>query len=78
MRKNYTYYPEFNEGDELLWLVYEEPTSQVVAEFFFEDDASEYCSFLEKGGAFSGFTPAFILRRMEIDTNDAFSMKFST
>lgn len=78
MRKNYTYYPEFNEGDELLWLVYEEPTAQVVAEFFFEDDAAEYSTFLERGGAFSGFTPTFMLRRMEIDTNDAFSMKFSS
>jgi hypothetical protein len=76
MKKLYTYYPEFD-NDEVLWYVHEESTGQVVAEFFFEDDASEYCTFLENGGGFSGFTPAFILRKMEIDMNDAFSMKFS-
>ena len=77
MKKLYRYYPEFD-NEEVLWYVYEEVTAQVVAEFFFEDDALEYCKFLEKGGAFSGFTPGFMLKRMEINTNDAFSMKFST
>lgn len=78
MKKNYTYYPEFNEGDDLLWLVYEEPTAQVVAEFFFEDDAAEYCSFLERGGGFSGFTPSFVLQKVpNLNINENFSAEFA-
>jgi hypothetical protein len=76
MKKLYRYYPEFD-NDEVLWYVHEEVTGHVVAEFFFEDDAMEYCKFLERGGGFAGFTPGFILRKMEINMNDAFSMKFS-
>lgn len=73
----YTYYPEFNDNDELLWLVYENTSDQVVAEFFFEEDASALCSFLENGGGFAGFTPSFILKKINIGMNDAFSMKFA-
>ena len=78
MKKQYTYYPEFNNTHDLLWLVYEESTSQVVAEFFFEEDASAYCRFLDGGGAFSGFTPSFMVRKINSgNINDAFSMEFS-
>jgi hypothetical protein len=78
MKKRYTYYPEFNNTHDLLWLVYEEPTSQVVAEFFFEDDAQAYCEFLDSGGGFSGFTPSFMVRKINAgNINDAFSMEFS-
>lgn len=75
--KHYTYYPEFNANDELLWFVYENASKQVVAQFFFEDDAQELCEFLEKGGGFAGFTPEFILRKVLINTNEAFEMKFA-
>lgn len=78
MKRLYTYYPEFNNTDELMWLVFEEATSQVVADFWFEDDAQEFCEFLENGGGFSGFTPSFILRKTNIgNINDAFAMEFS-
>ena len=78
MKKLYSYYPEFNDGDELLWLVFEEATSQVVAEFFFEDDAESYCRFLTKGGAFAGFTPTFVLKRTHSSNiNDAFQAEFA-
>lgn len=78
MKKLYTYYPEFNDNDELLWLVYENTSDQVVAEFFFEEDAQELCSFLEKGGGFSGFTPSFILQRVpNININETFSAEFA-
>lgn len=77
MKKLYRYYPEFDNND-VMWLVFEESTSQVVAEFFFEDDAQNYCKFLEKGGAFAGFTPSFMIRKfIPGNINDAFSMEFS-
>ena len=78
MKKLYTYYPEFNDNDELLWLVYENTSDQVVAEFFFEEDAQELCSFLESGGGFSGFTPSFILRKVpNSNINEIFSAEFA-
>lgn len=43
------------------WCVFEHSTEQVIASFFFEDDAEDYLEFLEDGGAFDGFTPAFML-----------------
>jgi hypothetical protein len=74
----YKYYPEFNNNEELLWLVFEHRSDQVVAEFFFEEDAQELCKFLEKGGGFAGFTPAFILQRVPVqDINSNFQAEFS-
>lgn len=76
--KKYTYLPVFNDDDELLWQVFENPSQQVVAEFFFEEDAQELCSFLESGGGFSGFTPSFILRKVpNSNINEIFSAEFA-
>lgn len=78
MRKQYTYYPEFNDKEELLWIVYENASDQIVAEFFFEEDAEELCSFLENGGGFSGFTPSFILQKVPFqDINQNFQAEFA-
>ena len=72
----YTYYPEFD-NDEVLWLVYENTSEQVVAEFFFEEDAQAYSNFLQKGGAFAGFTPTFVLQKTQSSNiNDAFAAEF--
>jgi len=77
MNRLYTYYPEIN-NDEVLWLVFEEATAQVVAEFWFEDDAQEYCEFLENGGAFSGFTPTFVIKKTQsTNINDTFAAVFA-
>ena len=77
MNRLYTYYPEIN-NDEVLWLVFEESTAQVVAEFWFEDDAQEYCEFLEHGGAFSGFTPSFVIKKTQsTNINDTFAAVFA-
>lgn len=77
MKKLYTYYPEFDENDDLLWIVYEETTAQVVGKFWFEDDAEELSTFLENGGGFAGFTPSFVLRKAQIgNINDAFAAEF--
>ena len=76
--KLYSYYPEFNGDDELLWIVFEESTNSVVAEFFFEDDAREYATFLDNGGGFAGFTPRFILTKVpKPDINEAFLAEFA-
>lgn len=78
MRKQYTYYPEFNNKEELLWIVYENASDQIVAEFFFEEDAQELVKFLEDGGGFAGFTPNFILTKsIKVNINDAFAMEFA-
>ena len=78
MKKLYSYYPEFNDNEELLWLVYENASDQIVAEFFFEEDAQELVKFLESGGGFAGFTPAFILSNTaKVNINDAFAMEFA-
>ena len=77
MKKLYRYYPEFNDDEDLLWIVYENTSDQIVAEFFFEEDAQELVKFLEKGGGFAGFTPSFILTKaVKIDINHAFSSEF--
>ena len=47
--------------NEFSWNVFEKKTEQVIESFYFEDDAKAYMQFLEKGGAFDGFTPSFIL-----------------
>lgn len=74
----YKYYPEFNDNEELLWLVHEEASDQIVAQFFFEEDAQALCSFLSKGGGFAGFTPSFILQRVPVqDINQNFQAEFA-
>lgn len=78
MKKLYTYYPKINNDDEVVWLVQEETTSQIITEFWFEEDAQEYCGFLDRGGAFAGFTPSFILTRVpKPDINTAFTAEFA-
>ena len=62
------------------WAVYEVGTEQVVKIFFFEDGAKEYLDFLERGGAFDGYTPGFMLQQIQLPrepVNEAFSRVFS-
>lgn len=78
MKQLYKYYADFDCEDNLLWYVYELSSDQLIAEFFFEDDAKKLCEFLEKGGGFNGFTPSFILSKVKMpNINDAFNMQFS-
>jgi hypothetical protein len=51
----------WNENDDVVWCVNEKKTLQVINSFFFEDEAKKYVKFLEKNGAFDGFTPSFML-----------------
>jgi hypothetical protein len=73
----YTYYPEFDADDCLEWHVYETATDQVVVSFLFEEDAVLETNRLERGGAFDGFTPSFMLTKVPTDINDKFSAEFA-
>jgi len=57
------------ETNEFIWCVMEESTEQLIRAFEFEDEADEYCDFLDRGGAFDGFTPSFILREVAYERN---------
>lgn len=79
MKQLYKYYPELDNDENLIWYVQEIASDQIVAEFFFEEDAIELVKFLTNGGAFAGFTPAFIIRKVLLgkDINEAFSAEFA-
>lgn len=78
MERLYTFYPE-QRSDDFVWCVHENLTDQVVEETFFEEDAQKYMEFLENGGAFAGFTPSFMLIKLNLkeNLNEAFSATFS-
>jgi hypothetical protein len=67
----------FDKDDNLVWNVHEVATGQIVGEYWFEEDAKHFKKFYESGGGFAGFTPSFILRKINIDVNDAFSIEFA-
>jgi len=64
--------------NDFIWGVYENVTRQIIDTFFFEDEAQQAISFYENGGAFDGFTPTFMLRKVPLktDLNEAFEQKF--
>jgi hypothetical protein len=61
--------------DDFYYSVVEKNTDQVIISYFFEDDAKDYCKFLNNGGAFDGFTPAFMMIPIDMlaDLNQKFS-----
>jgi hypothetical protein len=75
--KHYNYY-SVKDGDDVFWNVHETLTNTVIDSFIYKEDAREYSQFLEKGGAFYGFTPSFMIRRVlpPIPIDEAFSMEF--
>ena len=46
--------------------VYENSTEQVIDFFYFEEDAIKCMNFLNNDGAFAGFTPSFVLRKVSV------------
>ena len=73
-----TYYHQFDSNENLIWYVYEKATEQIIAEFYFEDDAEELCNFIERSGGFAGHTPSFMLVKVPMkNINDAFAMEFA-
>ena len=75
---NFICVPVEYEG-EFLWCVYEAATDQVIESFYFEDEALDYIEFVSSGGAFSGWTPTFMLAEFqtqsETDINEAFNSR---
>ncbi len=63
MNKYYVLPLEAEEND-FIWCVMENQTQQLIAAFEFEDDAKKYNKFLNRGGAFDGWTPSFILQEV--------------
>ena len=76
MSMNYTVTPVRTEDNDFVWCVIETPTDQIIRVFAFEDDASDYCEFLNGGGAFEGFTPSFILREVVVQNDLDYNQKF--
>lgn len=65
--------------DDFVWGVYENATNQVIDTFFFEEDAFDLAEFMENGGAFDGFTPAFLIAKTQLpkeDINQSFMREF--
>lgn len=80
MDRKYTYFPEFDKDDYLLWHVYETFTEQIIESFLFEEDAADFMYNLENGRGFDGFTPSFMTRKTNIptkDINEAFTAEFA-
>ena len=65
---NYHVLP-LNVENDFIWCVMENKTDQLIRAFAFEEDAEYYSRFLNKGGAFDGFTPSFILREVAFARN---------
>lgn len=70
---NYMYDAITDENDNVVWLVQETQTEQIINSFLFEEDALEYCNFMNRGGGFDGWTPHFMLKQSFIpDINEEF------
>lgn len=76
--KNYSLHVmEDGEGN-FFHCVFEEQTQQVIDFYYFLDDAVETAKFMESGGAFAGFTPAFMLREVNVGhTTEDLNSKFT-
>lgn len=67
--KNYEVIPLSLGHADYAWCVYEHPTEQVIKSYDFSEDAEKYCKFLNRGGAFDGWTPSFLLREVTVNKN---------
>lgn len=66
----YTVHVAEDDENNFFHVVYEHATEQIIDYFFFQDDALDYALFLNKGGAFDGFTPKFILKEIVVPMED--------
>lgn len=64
---------------ETVWAIYETASSQVIRTFPLESEARKHAKFLNLGGAFSGFTPTFMLTEYteKNDLDESFSLEFA-
>lgn len=73
----YTVKPVNVDGN-FLWEIFETNSQQVFGQFFFEEDARRQAKFMERGGAFDGWTPSFFLTSVSGgDINQKFNELFS-
>lgn len=72
---NYYVLPLETDEYDFIWCVMENQTEQLIEAFEFEDEARKYAKFLNRGGAFDGWTPSFILQEVVLsqDLNSDFS-----
>jgi hypothetical protein len=66
--KKYEIQPVNVDGD-FMWELFETETEHVIGYYYFEEDAQAASSFMNAGGAFSGWTPSFILNEVQIRKN---------
>ena len=69
MRKYSIHNVESEDGD-FFHAVFEEQTGQVIDFYYFLDDAVDCATFMNSGGAFDGFTPAFMLKEINIPVDN--------
>ena len=65
----------FMRDGDIVWCVIEARTGYTIESFYFEPDAQQYSDFLNKGAAFDGYTPKFMLTKVVVP--DAINSKFS-
>jgi hypothetical protein len=78
--KNYEVQTLKDDQDMFFWCVWEKTSEQIIEFFYFREDAEKCALFLENGGAFSGFTPGFILKDLKImkDIDQEFTKLLNT
>lgn len=66
---NYIIKSVSDESSNLFYCLYEIQTDQPLDFFLFEEDVNKRKTFLESGGGFDGFTPAFMLIPLPVKKN---------
>lgn len=78
--EKYAVLPAFR-NEEYVWEVFELWSDLIIQKFYFEEEALEMAQFMEKGGAFDGFTPTFMTRSVRKFSpevlNETFSSEFT-
>ena len=65
----YTLHKLKDENGDKIFCILENASDLVVDAFLFEDEAWRRFNFLKRGGAFDGFTPSFMLKKVLPKTN---------
>ena len=65
----YKIFPVEDDEGHHFFCLFEVKTNQVLDFFLFKDDAVNRKEFIERGGAFVGFTPKFMLNMVEVPNN---------
>lgn len=68
--KDYEIVPIKDDNDISFFCVYENQTENVVGIYPSREEAKQRLIFLDRGGAFSGFTPGFILNGVDCGSLD--------